>query len=128
MDGEVKIQLSEDGADAERLDALTGYVQRELLQLDVEDVSRPQAGDVPPGARALDVLALGALVVSLGRTAAGLKDVVAAVRRWLSRGDGARRTVKIEIDGDTLELSAVSAGEQDRLIDLFVQRHAGDEG
>jgi hypothetical protein len=128
MDGEVRLQLSEDGADAERLDALTGYLRDELLQLDVEDVERAQAGDVPPGARAIDVVALGGLVVSLGRTAAGLKEVVAAVRRWLSRGDGVRRTVKIEIDGDTLELSEVTVAEQDRLVDLFVRRHARNEG
>ena len=43
-------------------------------------------------------------------------------------GDGVRRTVKIEIDGDTLELSEVSAAEQNRLVDLFVRRHSGDEG
>ena len=128
MDGEVRLQLVEDGADAERLDTLTGYLRSELLQLDVEDVSRVQTGDVPPGARAIDVVALGGLIVSLGRTATGLKDVVATVRRWLSGGDGVRRTVKIEIDGDTLELSEVSAAEQDRLVDLFVRRHSGDEG
>jgi hypothetical protein len=128
MDGEVRLQLSEDGADAERLDALTGYVRRELLQLDVEDVSRAQAGGLPAGARAIDVVALGALVVTLGRTATGLKEVVATVRRWLSGGDGIRRTVKIVIEGDTLELSEVSAAEQDRLVDMFVRRHAGDEG
>jgi hypothetical protein len=127
MNGEVRLQLSEDGADAERLDALTGYLREELLQLEVEDVERAQAGDVPPGARAMDAVALGGLVVSLGRTAAGLKEVVSAVRRWLSRGDGVRRTVKIEIDGDTLELSEVSAAEQDRLVDLFVRRHARNE-
>jgi hypothetical protein len=34
MRGEVRLQLSEEGADAERLDVLTGYVQGELLQLD----------------------------------------------------------------------------------------------
>jgi hypothetical protein len=128
MDGEVRLQLVEDGADAERLDTLTGYLRSELLQLDVEDVSRVQARGAPPGARAIDVVALGGLIVSLGRTATGLKEVVATVRRWLAGGDGVRRTVKIEIDGDTLELSEVSAAEQDRLVDLFVRRHSGDEG
>jgi hypothetical protein len=127
MDGEVRLQLSEDGADAERLDALTGYLRAELLQLDVDDVTLVQAGEVPAGARAIDVVALGGLVVSLGRTAAGLKEVVAAVRRWLSRGDGVRRTVKIQIEGDVLELSEVSAAEQDRIVDLFVLRHTRNE-
>jgi hypothetical protein len=101
MHGEVRLQLSEDGADAERLDVLTRYVQGELLQLDVEDVRRGQAVDVPYGARAVDVVAPGGLVVSLGRTVTGLKEVVASVFRWLSGGDGVRRTVKIELDGDT---------------------------
>jgi hypothetical protein len=128
MDGDVTLRLSEEGADAERLDAVTGYVRRELLQLDVDDVSRAPAGGVPEGARAFDVVALGALVVSLGRSAVGLREVVSVVRRWLSGGSGVRRTVTIVVDGDTLELSEVSAAEQDRLVDLFIRRHAGDEG
>ena len=128
MDSEVRLQLSEDGADAERLGMLTGYLRRELLQLDVEDVSAARAGDVPPGARAIDAVALGGLVVSLGHAATGLEAVVAAVRRWLSGGDRVRRTVRIEVGGDTLELSAVSVAEQDRLVNLFVRRHTGDEG
>jgi hypothetical protein len=126
--GEIALRLSEDGADAERLDALTGHLRRELLQLDVDDVRRAPAGAAPPGTRALDVVALGGLVVSLGHTAGGLKDIVAALRRWLSAGHGVRRTVKIEIDGDTLELSEVSAADQDRLVDLFVRRHSETGG
>ncbi|MCW6011045.1 hypothetical protein K1W54_41865 [Micromonospora sp. CPCC 205371] len=127
MARQLNLQLGEDGASAERLDTLTGYLRQELLELDVDDVRRAQGGAAPPGTRAVDIMALGGLVVTLGRTAVGLKDVVAAVRRWLARGDGVRRTVKIEIDGDTLELSEVSAAEQDRLIMLFVSRHAGEE-
>ena len=44
MDAELRLQISEDGADAERLAVLTGYLRTELLQLDVEDVTAPQAG------------------------------------------------------------------------------------
>jgi hypothetical protein len=124
---QLNLHLAEDGASAERLDTMTGYLRQELLDLDVDDVRRAPGGTAPPGTRALDIVALGGLVVTLGRTAGGLKDVVAAVRRWLSRGDGVRRTVKLEIDGDLLELSEVSAAEQDRLITLFVSRHAQDE-
>jgi hypothetical protein len=128
MGPQVNLHLSEDGANAERLDALTSYLRQELLQLDVDDVRRGPGGEAPPGTRAIDMVALGGLVVTLGRSAAGLKDVVTAIRRWLSRGDGVRRTVKIEIEGDTLELSEVSVAEQDRLITLFVSRHSRGEG
>ena len=128
MGGRLELQLAEDGADAERLDTLTTLVREELLHTDVEDVRRTQGGEAPPGTRAIDVVALGGLVVTLGRAAAGLRDVMGVLRGWLSRGDGVRRTVKIEIDGDVLELSEVSAAEQNRLIELFIGRHGGDEG
>lgn len=127
MAQQLNLVLAEDGASAERLDDLTGYLRQELLELDVDDVRRAPGGTAPPGTRAVDLVALGGLVVTLSRTAGGLKEVVGAVRRWLSRGDGVRRTVKIEIDGDTLELSEVSAAEQDRLITLFVSRHTSDQ-
>ena len=123
MGRQISLSLAEEGADDERLDALTGYLRKDLLLLDVDDVQRA-AGEAPSGSRAVDVAALGALVVTLGSTATGLKDVIATVRGWLSRGGSVRRTVKIEIDGDVLELSEVSAAEQDRLVNLFVDRHA----
>jgi hypothetical protein len=124
MGGEVRLELSEDGADAERLDALTGFLRRELLQLDVADVAGLPAGEPPPGSRAFDVLAVGGLLVTLGRSAEGLRAVVDAVRNWLTRGGGVRRTVRLEIGGDVLELSEASPADQQRLIDVFVSRHA----
>jgi hypothetical protein len=128
MDRQLNLRLIEEGASPERLDGLTSYLRQELLQLDVDEVRRPSVADAPPGTRAMDVVALGGLVVTLGRSATALGEIVVAVRRWLSRGNGVRRTVKIEIGGDTLELSEVSAAEQDRLIALFVNRHSAGEG
>jgi hypothetical protein len=49
---------------------------------------------------------------------------VDAVRHWLTRGGGVRRTVKLEIGGDVLELSEASTADQQRLIDMFVSRHS----
>jgi len=127
VSGRLNLQLAEEGADAERLGTLTTLVREELLRTDVEDVRRPRTGEAPPGTRAIDVMALGGLVVTLGRAATGMRDVIAVLRRWLSRGDGVRRTVKIEIDGDVLELSEVSAADQNRLIELFIGRHSTGE-
>jgi hypothetical protein len=58
----------------------------------------------------------------------GLRAVVLAVRNWLARGQGVRRTVRLEIGGEVLELSEATAAEQQRLVDLFVSRHAAGEG
>jgi hypothetical protein len=127
MDGELRLQLSEDGADAERLATLTGYLRAELLQLDVEDVTALPAGAPPPGTRAFSADTVGALLIALGQSAEGLRSVVSAIRDWLRRGDGTQRTVRLELGGDALELSQASAADQERLIELFVRRHATGE-
>jgi hypothetical protein len=126
--GELRLQLSEDGADVERLAALTGYLRAELLQLDVDDVTALPAGEPPPGARVFGVSTVGALLIALGQSADGLRSVVSAIGDWLRRGDGTRRSVRLELDGDALELSQASAADQERLIELFVRRHTTEEG
>jgi hypothetical protein len=125
MDGQLRIQVSEDGADAARLDAVTGYLRQDLIQLDVDDVTAEPAGPPPPGARAVDATAIGGLLVALGNSADGLRSVVSAIQAWLGRGSGVRRTVRLELGGDALELSAASAADQERLIGLFISRHSG---
>jgi hypothetical protein len=120
---EIRLHFAEDGADLERVAALTGYLRDELRQLDVDEVSALPGGEPPPGSRAFDAVAVGGLLVTLGRSADGLRSVVGTIRKWLSRGDGVRRTVRLELGGDVLELSEASATEQQRLIELFVRRH-----
>ncbi len=51
----------------------------------------------------------------------------AVIRDWLSRGEGTGRAVRLELGGDTLELSQGGATDQERLIALFVRRHAAGE-
>lgn len=128
MEGAVRVHLSERGADAERQTELAHMLRTELLQLDVEDVRPVTTGPPPPGARGLDAAAVGALLVTLGQSAGGLRAVIATVTSWLSRG-GAGRSVRIEVGGDVLEISGGSQAAEARLIDLFIQRHttAGEQ-
>ncbi|WP_406510081.1 hypothetical protein [Streptomyces sp. NBC_00212] len=120
---QLRLLLAEEGADAERLDALTGFLREELLRCDVEDVLALRSGSAPPGARSLDMAVIGGLLVSLGHTTDGLATVVAAVRSWLNRTGGTRRAVRLELDGDVLEIADATTTEQDRLVDLFIGRH-----
>jgi hypothetical protein len=124
MDGQLRIQVSEDGADAARLDAVTGYLRQDLVQLDVDDVTTLAAGPPPPGARGVNITAVGGLLVALGGSADILRSVVSAVQAWLGRGSGVRRTIRLELGGDALELSQASAADQERLIGLFISRHS----
>ena len=51
MSGELRLQISEEGADAERLVALTGFLRAEFLQLDVANVAVSQSGEANAGVR-----------------------------------------------------------------------------
>ncbi|RSN40726.1 hypothetical protein DMC64_33700 [Amycolatopsis sp. WAC 04197] len=124
MTAAVRVQLGEEGADAERVERLAGYLRGELIDRGVSDVKALPAGEAPPGSRGFDVATAGGLLVTLGKSADGLRSVVVAVREWLSRGGRVKRTVRLEIDGDVLELSEATLTDQDKLVDLFVRRHS----
>lgn len=118
----LEIRLDPAGGDDDEVAAATAKLRRELLQLDVDAVAGATHGAAPEGAKAADVLVVGTLLVNLARRAATLASVVAAVQRWL--GPAPVRTVKLELDGDQLELSGVSSGDQQRLVDLWIARHS----
>jgi len=85
MVAELRLQVSEDGADAERLAKLASYLRAELLQLDVEEVTALQFGKLPSGARAAWPTTIGGLLVILGNSAKGLQSVISVIRDWLQR-------------------------------------------
>jgi hypothetical protein len=121
----ISVSLSESGADDERLDTLTRQMRDELRQLDVRDVRPAPAGThPPPGSRGIDVASVGGLVVAMVGTQ-GLAGVISTVLGWLGRGHGAPRNVRLELDGDVLELSAATSEQQDRLVEMFLSQHAG---
>jgi uncharacterized protein YidB (DUF937 family) len=108
-------------ADAEEVAEATAQLRRELLELDVDSVKAPEAGPPPPGSKAAEVLAIGSLIVTLVKST-GLGAVVHTIQSWISRQQ--QRSVKLAIDGDTLEVTGVSSEEQRRLIDEWIARHA----
>jgi hypothetical protein len=112
---------AEPDADAEELAELTAHLQEELLELQVDAVELAREGKPPPGAKAMDVLGLGTLLVTLVKSAGGLGTLVSTVHRWLS---GQPRTVRIELDGDILEMTGISSSSQEELITDWITRHA----
>jgi Effector Associated Constant Component 1 len=108
--------------DAEQLDELTSQLRRALLDLDVESVDRVRRDQAPPGARGVDLIALGTLLVTLAGSEGLLTELVAQVRSWLARSG--QRSVRLEIDGDVLEVTGASSSDQARLITTWIERHS----
>ncbi|MFI0968210.1 hypothetical protein ACH4S8_43745 [Streptomyces sp. NPDC021080] len=124
MENELRILLAEEDAEAERVAELTGYLREELLDLDVDDVTALPGGEVPPGARAVDVTQIGALLVALGSSATALNQVMTAIRSWLGRHHDTRPSVRLQMGDDVLEVSGATDDQITEAFRTFVQRHS----
>jgi hypothetical protein len=117
---QLTVRVEDDEADPEELADLTTHLRGELLDLDVEAVESPRLGEPPPGSRAVDLVALGTLIVTFAKPEL-VVAVVTAVQAWL--GSSHRRSVKITLDGDVLELTGLSSKEQRQVVDQWLYRH-----
>ena len=75
----LSIGVDED-ADQPELAELTTWLRQELLELDVESVASVKMGDIPLGAKGLEAVGIGALVVNLAQSTGMLKAVVNTVQ------------------------------------------------
>jgi hypothetical protein len=127
VERELRILVSEEGAEAERVAELTGYLREELLLTDVDDVTAEPGEAVPPGARAVDVAQIGSLLVGLGGSITALNQVVTVLRGWLSRSRHTRPSLRLTLDDDVLDISEASDEQVAQAFDLFVRRHSPSE-
>ncbi len=120
---ELEINLAVDEEVSPReMEELTAAMRRELLLLDVQSVDRVSGGPAPEGAKGIELAAIGALIVNLGQATPVLGQVVEAIRAWTARSPN--RTVKLTLDGDTLEVGGISETQQHDVIRDWMARHA----
>jgi hypothetical protein len=122
---ELRVSILDDEGDDAALERGSIQLSRELGELDVDSVSGLSAGEAPDGTRGGPVAVLGALLVSLHPSTVLLTSLVHTVRGWLTRGGN--RTVRLEVDGDVLELTGTTSAVQDRLVDEWIRTHARDK-
>jgi hypothetical protein len=119
MTGQMIITIHEERADDGRLEALSSALRRELMALDVEDVERVREGQAPPGTRAVELAAVGALLVIFKESAQLVTGIVTAVRSWLLAAPPGR-TVEITLGDTTLKVASATPDQQEKLIAEFV--------
>jgi hypothetical protein len=93
----------------------------ELMQLDVDDVRFEDEGAPPALAKSGGVLPAGRLAVTVAKSAKSLASAITAVAAWVARVGA--RSVRIEMDGDVLEVTGVSSADQHALIEAWIERH-----
>ncbi|MCC5032160.1 hypothetical protein DMH02_002505 [Streptomyces sp. WAC 00631] len=124
----VLLGLTSDGAaDAEESERLTTRLRAELRGLDIDTLQVLADGAPPEGAKAVDPVTAGAVVLALSAPGGILTSLVGLLQDWLGR-QSARHRVSVTIDGDTVELEQATPEERRQVIDAFVRRHgAGGE-
>lgn len=118
----VEVEAAAD-SDAEELAQLTNRLREELRGLDVEAVYSASGGEAPDSSKGIDLLAAGALVVQFVLHPDVLESIIDSVRLWLGRQRA--RSIKLTLDGDSIELTRASTAEQDQLVELWMMRHGG---
>jgi hypothetical protein len=110
-----------EGLEPDELASLTEQLREELLDLDVDDVRPVSGGAAPEGSKAIELAALGALIVRLATSPKALLGVVRTVSGWLQRSGA--RSVHVQIGDDVLEVTGISSEDQHALIDAWIERH-----
>jgi len=121
-DTAVHVEINVAHADDQALDHVVRQLRNELLNLDV-NVSSVSDGPAPPDTKGLDLTAVGQLLVQVGSAATALTSLVKVVQSWLGRKSGG--SVKLTIAGDSIEIVGDTSEDQHRLIEQWIDTHAG---
>lgn len=114
---DVTLRVHEDGADDERIEELTAFLRSELQEFAAVS-GVPVAA--PEGAKALDLNELGTLLTTVSQSTV-LAALINAVSSWL--GQRRERSVTIEADGDTLELTGAPSQAELAQRSAWLGRH-----
>lgn len=102
--------------DPEETERQATQLRTELLQLDVDDVDHVSAGDAPEGTRAIELIALGSLLVKFGPDV--INAIAATLQAWLGREDG--RKITVHIGDNEITLDDASDEERRKLVAAFL--------
>ncbi|MEV4534306.1 hypothetical protein AB0J82_10805 [Asanoa sp. NPDC049518] len=112
----IRVDVAAD-VDDDLLARMADDLRAELLELDVESVTRP-TGPPPGGSKAGEALAVGALLVAVAPSI--VDGVMAVVTSWLSRQ---RSDVTVEIDGQKIA-GTFTRKQRGALVDAYLARVA----
>lgn len=114
------------GSNERELAEATRQLREMLLRQRVERVVPVHADDAPLGSKAGDLVVAGTLLVTLAP--AVISAVVTTAQAWSQRRAG--RSASLVLGENSLELTGLSAEQQQRLIDRFLEvtERADEEG
>lgn len=118
------LQVSPGGdPDAEELDHLTRQLLDEVQELDVESAELVKGETLPTGAKAGEVVTLGALAVTVLPVL--VPKLIEFVQSWSTRAEGRIVKIKAQVDDRSVEVEynpvTMSVDELKRLVNTITQ-------
>ncbi|MEV6599615.1 hypothetical protein AB0M36_22575 [Actinoplanes sp. NPDC051346] len=102
--------------DAEQIQECVRSLRTSILAADVDDARPAVAGSAPAGAKSGEMLAVGALMVTLAPTV--LEAMMGVVASWLSRQPD---DIEMEIDGQRFR-GHVTKAQRDDMVAAYLRR------
>jgi hypothetical protein len=118
----VVVVESEPDVDPDEVDRSVRRLRAELKDLDIESVTPVSWEIAPLGAKGVDPVSVGALLITLSASGGVFPVLIETARDWLARHVAARR-ISVTIDGDTIVLDRASEQERSALIKAYMRRH-----
>ena len=112
-------------ADEDEVAELALRLRDDVEALDVGSVQVSRSGTAPPGAKSVDPIEWGRLLVEIASSPA-LLALIHTANAWVARQRRGR--VRVKIGEDELVLTGVSSDDQRRLIDDWLARRGGEPG
>jgi hypothetical protein len=109
------------GGDQEEIESRTEQLREELIEADIETLTKVPGPVAPPGAKAADPMTIGALLVTLAASRGVLVALLQTLQAWIKRHDNDSITIegkggmKVKING------RMSAAKND-LIEAWIDR------
>ncbi len=88
----LELSLSEENAEAEKLDGLTTQMLNDLMEIGADSVERPRAEGAPAAGTKGEVISLGVLILAIAPVA--LPSLIKFLQAWTLRGENRRIKIK----------------------------------
>jgi len=99
---DLKLELVVEGGDTSEVDKLARELKMEIENLDIEAVENVSAGPVPEGAKAMDWLVVGQMVVTLAPTV--IPPLFELLRSWIERKPSTPVKIRIKVGKKTAQI------------------------
>jgi hypothetical protein len=114
----LELLVDRDGDDRYRTAEDTLSLLEQLRELDIEDARPLSSGAVPPGARGMDAVTVGSVVVTVAGSQVILKSLLSFLQDWLKYRDSG--TVSIKCGARELHMTRVPRSLQQQSLDAFI--------